>query len=505
MGRRKNKQPRHQQASTCRALVPIDGAPIRSKAFAEAAHRLKKIDRLEKMLDVFEKEELGLFNNWEQLTFQAERREIESLHSEHHRLARFHNWILAESEMKKISIPTAHHIMKAEEARYRNTSSAKVREEIELLRAKRDQHAERQMRREFEEQFQETLFGDDFFDGDDFFNDDNFFNDGDFFSDDDSPPLQKHETHLLKKLEGASDEKIKKLIRNRDECLELLTSLLGLTRFPEHLSTFLRVWDLAPRKRQIEFIRQLNLSHDNAPPFEMVVETMREAVEEQRQEANQKISQEDSQEGVQQTSEDEKIGALQRMKSLFRRLVQRLHPDYQGNTDFSKTEYWKKRLWLQIQEAHREQDHLSMEKLYLVHQLRTQQPEDMSVSEIQNGTALLDQDLDSLQREVRALKHSPAWGFSRKRSFTSLEKRLRRDYDKQRQSLQHEIEDLQAEHDQMEAIYLLEKKFQGLFEHPRKKNSSKSRKAKSRKAKSRKSEKTRDAKTKSSEQQASFF
>src|ERR1039457_3283601 len=92
----------------CKDLVVIEATPLRRRAITGARRWFVKVEKLQWTIDRFYAKDQKLFNDWHELTFRSLVTQIENMHGEFLRLARFHNQMILLSENGGMSIPEAY-------------------------------------------------------------------------------------------------------------------------------------------------------------------------------------------------------------------------------------------------------------------------------------------------------------------------------------------------------------------------------------------------------------
>lgn len=85
-------------------LLVIDDQKIRHAAFQTAAKLFKKINRIETDLAFFPTTDQLRFEDWEALTFCHLQERMKQSQGELRRLYEFHNWVVAVSHQRKMSM-----------------------------------------------------------------------------------------------------------------------------------------------------------------------------------------------------------------------------------------------------------------------------------------------------------------------------------------------------------------------------------------------------------------
>lgn len=440
-----------------KALLVIDDRPIREQAYSEAKKLINKIDNIEEKIENFRNHDQKLFSDWFNLTFRNKLKKIEDLQLEYANLSRFHNWVVATSKIKKISIFLAYKKMKEEENSYQSGGD-EVRKQIEKSRAERDKYICDEIEREERKMYGDDDFGFDEFDGKNNEESANT-NDNENTNDDESTDesqftanrTEAQERELLR-IKNMTDKKIIKLCRNRDNALAMLATALALAQTPEEYKIFLRVWENCPHKYQAvfakEFFSKIGIQ------LSVVIKDMRLKIEDFDQAENQ--TEEDSnfnsnedfqQDYVSRGSGRIKINAQEEevLKILYRKIVRLLHPDMQQPE--SQLFPWQKKLWVSVQFAYKECDISKLNFFYRVALLRLKELKSLTLSEIQTSRLWLKDELKILERETKQIRNLPAWGFSKKKNYDSVSKRIEKDFDVDFKSILKPLRELQQQHE----------------------------------------------------------
>ena len=416
-------------------LLVIDDRLVREDAFAQAEKIIKKLDRLETDLDSFHDRDQRLFSSWYDLTFRKEKQQITDFHDEYRRLSKFHNWMIVVAEMHHVSLPRAFAYLKQEEERY-IIGTEQEKAEIEKLRLKRDLY----IRREIEAEFGYDTSPD--------------FDD---LEDDEEDDPKKEEAPELKMIREMSDQKLLKLCRDRGGAFALLSMCLNYAKVPEDYTLLLKVWDATPPQYQLAFAKEYTRETGKSLPH--FIEEIRDYLEgiskpePDEEEIDESLFDEDfirssppppPRRSVKKTSGEE----VEALKLLYRKLVRQLHPDLRGNN----LTVWQKKMWERVQNANRRQDKKLLEKLFRMVLIRNQSLNDLTVSEILESRVWLKEEFENLSQEAHGLKKQPAWGFSRRKEYASLKKKLGKPFVDQLSELSLRVGDLKDQHQALEKM-----------------------------------------------------
>ena len=413
-------------------LLIIDDQLIRKNAFAQADKLIKKLDRLEADLESFRERDQRLFSSWYDLTFRKEQQNILEHEDECRDLARLHNWMIALAEMHYISMPRAYAILQREEELY-ETGSEKERSEIDALRLKRDEFIRQKIAEEY---------GSDFSENEDLDEEKEEKEDAE-----DSPELDM--------IRAMSEEKILKLCSDRGGAFAILSVLLGNARSPEDYALLLRVWDMTLEKHRLSFAKEY--TKQTGKSLRKLIEETREFIFETSSAAEEPDEEEDlldddfirSGPSLHHFAKKKMTGEdLEGIKLLYRKLVRQLHPDLQS----SALDHWQKKMWDRVQTANRHLDRRQLEKLLRLVLIRNRSLNELSISEILESKIWLKEEFDNLSSEAHGLKKLPAWGFSRRKDYISLKRKLAKPIADQLFQLQVRIEEMKRRFSGFEKI-----------------------------------------------------
>ncbi|MDX1957990.1 MAG: hypothetical protein SFU98_05425 [Leptospiraceae bacterium] len=124
-----------------------------------------------------------------------------------------------------------------------------------------------------------------------------------------------------------------------------------------------------------------------------------------------------------------------RIKTIYRTLVRKLHPDFQK--DLSK---FQENIWHEVQIAYKENDLEKLETLLALSEIQTGDfSEDFSISQILNVQFEYKSQLKSLRARIKQAKKNPEWGFTKlenkKRLFQEIQLDLKRELNQHKRSI----------------------------------------------------------------------
>ena len=409
----------------------------------------------------FHEHDQKLFNDWYELTFRPEKKKTEKLREELRALVRFHNWVVATARLQDITMPEAYRLMDQERERYEN-GDAETRRQIDEKRRKRERAMHEDMERDAEKERSSA----------------------------------RKEAAEINEIRDMSEIKLNKLCSDPETAFELLEKTLSLSRTAEGFGLFLKVWKATSPRIQRDFARAFK--HENGVSLEKLIEKVQAALQEDEEPASQDDSdgetetdsaadlsdEADSQSAKRGTRGrfspqgefdlNDKASAAptleERLKLMYRKLVGRLHPDLHG-----EMKPWQKKIWDRAQKAYADKNHDLVERLYKLTMLRLQELRDLTMSEIHESYAWLKSEFSELNREAKNLKRMPAWGFSKRKNYEPLTKKILRDFDRDFSIVLSEIEEIQNQHQILESMYYAE----AFPERPRTRHGSRSRQRRS--------------------------
>ncbi len=424
-----------------RSLVWIDDRELRRVAFAQAEKLIRRLERIERDLESFESEDQRLYRNWFELTFRIELAQIRESEAELHRLTLFHNWMVAEHHRLDISIAAAYKILKSEEDFYR-TANPEERVQIDRERVARDQFLRDMMEKEYEKQRKRQ------------------------------ERVQKKEQNandaanrLFAEADSLSEEAVEDRLSHRASAMDWLVSLLGGARHVAHLLIWRKNWEQVSGPLKGEFKRFM--VHAHGVDIERVLNDIESVLADHgaREMRAQKLNRAEPDENNQPAAESSELGfedggdsaedhtdsfssaageragragqAKNRsqgrfesrgerdelIKIIYRKLVRRLHPDMNGANQ-KDIVAWQKTIWHRVQKAHEDFDLEALERLYRMVLVRSRELSEVTMGEILESHNWLESEIRELNSEVSANRAAPAWGFSRRKNYEALQRKV---------------------------------------------------------------------------------
>ncbi len=428
-----------------RALQVIDDTKIRNEKFSAGLHWLKKIDSLSAKIDKLNTDDQLLFDQWYQLTFRNELKKMEDQAQKIREIYDLHNQIVALSHMEDIPMWQAYQRISLENEQY-ESASPDLRLKIEELRKERMSFAHEEAMREADFEDHSDLHG--------AFSDEIFDDVFDDLNDDSTRQpfeLTPEDKANFEELKSMPKDAINKILSHPDIACEYLFELAKYSGLTENYDFFVNIWKITPKNSKLRFEKFFQKHFGE--PLQFIWDHIA-AIKESSVDMDSDFEFE-AQDDNRSNDEFENAGAFQfdrqarkkassaslttnemvQFKSLYRYLVRLLHPDSHSQDIANRQRSWLNLAWEKLQLHSKAKDIKSLEKLKIVTLLQLQKLNDLTLDEIESGVKLIASDFLELEAKARQLKKLPAWNFSKKKSYASLEKKLRREIDG---SLEHQ-------------------------------------------------------------------
>ena len=142
------------------------------------------------------------------------------------------------------------------------------------------------------------------------------------------------------------------------------------------------------------------------------------------------------------------------LKTIYRRLVRRLHPDVQRDLACPNELRWQRRVWSLLQGAYENGDAGTLRHLYRVTLLRQMDFAELTLADAREAFAWLSRELGALEAERDRARERPSWGFGAVTDFDALLARVREEFRLDINSVRAEIDEISGQH---EYLALLDK------------------------------------------------
>lgn len=405
-----------------RTLIRIDDKKLRQQAFASAQTLLKKLDRLERQIETFERRDQRQFHDWHELMFRERRQRVERVRDEYRKLCELYNAMIALSRQENLALPDALVFLRSEEERYRS-GSAEVRRDIEEKRLAREEFA----RLEAEDEMREAQRREE------------------------KQKRKAEKTEASEKQER--DEELAAIMAMDDEEVlqwckspEIVGAWLWLgiwaARENGDARAFFRVWSLTDNKLQKLFTRRFESEY--GIPLKEVMDKMRglQDSDPKRPDPQPANPGGDFAGPGSVTALSPELRA-ETIKLVYRQLVRKLHPDLQAHEGAQSV--WQKKIWFRVQQSYRERDLEGLDKLLRLVLLRSGELNALRLSEIVASRQWLESELGQTERGIRDLRRSPAWGFSTRKDYAPVVRKVEKQLEAERLAVESSLFELQGE------------------------------------------------------------
>lgn len=431
-----------------RAVLVVDDRLIRQKYFAEANEIIIKIERLENKIEMFHTTDQVQFEAWYSLTFREDLLSVERTQNEYRKMIEFHNWVVAAARMLNIDLSEALILMQEEEHRFKNGNQADM-DRIVQERQKRNAFIDADSNAKYDEEVHsqngpteaETEAFDAIFDR-----------------------LEEILLSVDYEILSTPELRFARIAKIDAEVLELVLEDQQTAFLLFHLGVswgerkqdytfFLKIWRLFSKDQKIYFA-EVYESISGQSIFLLLKRIGKEAnLNFDSEEVDD--PEPDDQEGGFKDEFFQKDGSVRKnktsqsplevesLKQLYRKLVRKLHPDAQ---DSNKVQGWMKRFWQSVQDAYKIKDLDALERILKLTLLRTNSLNQLTFDEIGQAKIWLQKDLSELQGQQGKLKKSLAWGFTDKKDYTALSRKIRKEFEDARNTILIEIHKIKKQH-----------------------------------------------------------
>jgi len=403
-------------------LIVVNDQEIRKKAFSRIDRLLKKLQRMEANLESFFERDKRLFGEWFDLTFRVRRQQLDVLKAEYRDLAEFHNWMHALAQMEEISLPEAA-VRVREEIRFYKEGSDADRARIDQARNVREEFVraqlEKNQRRKKRSGEEEDMNGAR------------------------AATLDPADLEELEHLNSLNDQEIEEWCSDSEVAQMFLGKILRVAGFTGDYHLFFRVWDLLHPKTRKNFAQLFEKK--TGASLADVIEEMREKVS-----SDDKADEAYAQTSLGDAPAQPLSPKVETLKLLYRQLARKLHPDMHGGADGEAD--WRKGMWLRVQAAYKIEDTKEMTKLFHLVLLRGREWQALRISELQITHEWLSDEISNTNDYLKNLRRQPAWGFSRRKNFAPIEKKIDRGMARERKILEDQVVDLRTHHSFLERM-----------------------------------------------------
>jgi hypothetical protein len=441
-----------------RDLLVIDDQLVRQKYFAEAHDVLKKIDQMEERIQIFHSTDQRLFDQWYRLTFREDQEVVDRSREELRKVARFHNWVVATAMKLQIEMPQAYALMKEEERLWEN-GTTEERHQIDLDREARDLY----ISSEINGRYNET----------------HHFESDDETETEISSQLGQILSHLevllfqqdyefesdpqvrIDRISELPDEELKYWLRERDAAFLLFDVSLSWSESQSDYTFFLRIWNLMSQKQQNAFSQvYASLTGQSIDELmDRIGSEKKSGASDEEDEETFSFDSDSFQEPKKNSdsaSQKKPSSEIENLKSIYRKLVRKLHPDLQASGAAEAQSSWTKKVWDMVQKAYQGEDVDSLQRLLKLTLLRSNSLNQLTLDEIFDARRWLEKDLNQLEDEAQHLKLSPAWGFSQKKDYSVLSRSIEQEFQQMLNQVRFQIAEVRRELEMLEVLYSMD-------------------------------------------------
>ncbi len=450
------------QNEKTKSLLVIDNAPIRKKAINQAEKWIKKIEALEKSAEKYHELDFKLYNDWYNLTLNPLIEKVSEVEADYLKAAQIYNILVFIATEEDMTLPEAFLFLQEEEENYLKGDQA-ARDLIDRIRAKRAYDLENAIGKEY--------------DGNE----------------------QPHDYTNIKEQVEAELEKIKaRRERNKDKIAyyeNLSDAEIFQIMSQDHLSySFVmdaakvllessradilrRLWDCAPRKLKKQIDQDLQASFKKS--FEEILHAEEEKalafyavlgdhdssdINSDSEEINfgERKKPKDEPEATKEykfdktffnpkekkVSEEDRI----RTKYLFRKIARKVHPDHLNPEDFENLKSWFDIVWKKVSVAHSRNDYRALEVLHHKIMVVLKAYDELTILDLEQAANAFEAEYRATSDQIDGIKNSPAWNFSKLKSYAKLERQQSKPFLVRLEDLNEKIESLENQKEQI-ALY----------------------------------------------------
>ncbi len=418
---------------TPHSVLIIDNGPLKRQAAEQAHAWLKKIEEFELALKKFNDIDQPLFTEWYNLTTHPLREELEVLTDEYLRLIEFHNTMIFIVNDQDVSMAQAYLILKEENERFVSGDTG-VRSEIEKLRELRKKLIEDDLgpEKDFERHRSRGADGPG-----------------------DSQPDQDEDNDRLRFFENLTDSQVSEILRDPEDGASFLMNAIAILLQASRGDLLKKFWKLAPGalKKNLNQMARKNLGHSLEDLFEE-----RPGGFQQDNDAS-KMAKPKPPSRQETKAEDERL----KLKTLYRKIVRKIHPDQFSEDVTPEIKSWLGGLWHKVVHFYDKEDAQALEALHHKIVLRLKRYEELSVSEIHAAAKSLEKELQELLQEQKNSRKGPAWNFSELKNYKKVQNQVSKPFRLEKKRILENIEELELEHQ------ILERQSRHFAQHHRKK------------------------------------
>lgn len=439
-----------------KSLLVIDNAPIRKKAIHQAEKWIKKIEALEKSAAKYHELDFKLYNDWYNLTLNPLIEKVSEVEADYLKAAQNYNILVFIATEEDMTLPEAFLFLQEEEESYLKGNES-ARDAIDQIRAKRAHDLENAIESEHdssEEPFDCTNIKEQV-----------------------EAELEKIKARREKNkakityYENLSDAEIYQIMSQEHLSYSFMMDAAKVLLESSRADILRRLWDCAPRKLKKQIDQDLQTSFQKS--FEEILHAEEEkalafyavlgdhdhdeeinygdpkkANEEPEPAEEYKFDKTFFNPKAKEASEEDRI----RTKYLFRKIARKVHPDHLNPEDFENLKSWFDIIWKKVSVAHSRNDYRALEVLHHKIMVVLKAYDELTILELEQAANAFEAEYQATSDQIAGIKNSPAWNFSKLKSYAKLERQQAKPFLVRLEDLKEKIESLENQQEQI-ALY----------------------------------------------------
>ncbi len=437
--------------SSSKAVLVIDNEPLKREAIKQANLWLQKIKIIEVTTQKFNDVDLKLYSDWYNLSVQPLLADIEKVKDQVIRAANQFNELLLLARRKKISMPEALIFLEEEQQRY-DTGDATTREKIENARAKRAKDLRRELNPDDDDEDNEPSTFDEANEQAD--QDKGFDESQNQFEDEQAAHLKKEADSIQKArvkfkkqieyYENLSDDKITQVMKYFDDGVEFVVTAIKILTQTSHPELLRRIWKLTPAKIR-KFLNK-SATENTGMNLDDIIEDLGDRKKEREEFFEEKKTKKT--EAKSTLNENHQL----RLKSLYRKIVRRIHPDNFKSDSTPELKAWFDATWQKVMKAYQKEDVTGLQTQHNKIILVMNEHQELSIAEIYSAADSLKEEYEQLVEAYNDLKENPAWNFSSLKEYSKIQKKVFKPYQQQKKMLLDDLSDIRKQQSEIERI-----------------------------------------------------
>ncbi len=426
----------------------IDETPLRRVAIKAVQKWFKKIEDIEKSAVKFNQTDLKLYTDWFNLAIGPLQQKVEVTRREFLKLAEFHNLMVSVSLSKKIPMPSAYLYLMEEEEQYQN-GDEELRADIDARRKKRSKDLEGQI---YGSSHEEADYSDE---GSSFAGQESLKDLYERAQADEERIRENRESSQedIERYELLSDNDLREYMQDFDTACGFVVEACSILLPSARVDLMRRIWQFTPVRVRTYVNKKIKKS------FGSTLDDLIDNIEEQVEIRSRIFEHESSDDSEyketyipSRTPSELKEDDQLRMKSMFRKIVRRIHPDHLKLEEIGHLKQWFSMIWRKVAEAHEKNDLGKLTSLHHKIMVALKEFDQLALSELKEAGQSLATEYRSLCEEVSDLKESPAWNFSKLKNYEKLQAKESKPYMMQIHQLQREISEMKKQRQEIERI-----------------------------------------------------